>query len=184
MCTYGGMDGWKNGLEKLLWIEWMKGAETETIDGQTDSLFLLQDHQVLSLDVIVGRLQDGLERDETDNFRSGDGHIQLLGVLTGLFVGRMNGRHIVIRQIERDLSHLGFVQPPSDTLDGLESARLIRPSALLSQIQRDPVGLLFGAQHVDVEGDEELSNARSCGSPTRNKFGRPEIRLPFFFCDL
>ena len=158
----------------------MKGREAESIDGQSNFLFFFEDHQLFVLDVVVGRLQDGLQGNKTDNLRTGDGHVQLLGVLACLFVGRVDGRHIVIRQVERDLSDLSLVQPPADSLDGLESARLIRTSSLLAKIQRDPMRLLFGSEHVDVKGYEKFPDACRRGAPPRHELGRAEIRFPFF----
>ena len=143
-------------------------------------MLFFQDHQLLFLDVIVGRLQNGLERDETDNLRACDGHVKLFGVLACLLVGRVNGRDIVIRQVERYLSDLSLFQPPTDALDSLETARFFGTSALFTQIQSDTMRLLFRAEYVDVESNQKFSDTRRCGAPTWNEFRWTEIRLPFF----
>jgi len=45
----------------------------------------------------------------------------------------------------------------------------------------EPVRLLFGADHVDVVGDEEFPDTGHAGAPRRNESCFTEIRSPFRF---
>ena len=47
-----------------------------------------------------------------------------------------------------------------------------------------PVSLLFGAEDVDVVGDEEFPDTRRRGSPARDELARTKIWLPFIFSQL
>lgn len=53
------------------------------------------------------------------------------------------------------------------------------PSALLPDVQRDAMRLLFGADQVHVVGDEELASAGYRGAPGRDEGGGAKVRRPF-----
>lgn len=164
-----------------LGIEVMESAQSEPINRQTNSHLLFQDQEALLLDVVIGRLENGPQWNEADDLGASDGHSELARILARLLVGHVNRRHVVIGQIERDLGDAGLVEPPADALDGPETARLRRAPALLAQIERDAVRLLFRAQHVHVVRDEEFAHARRTGAPTAHELGRAEIWAPLFF---
>lgn len=56
---------------------------------------------------------------------------------------------------------------------------LVFSSALLPDVQCDPVSLLLGADQVHVVGDEELASAGHRGAPWWHKEGGTKIRGPF-----
>ncbi len=61
---------------------------------------------------------------------------------------------------------------------------MVFASTLTPQVERDPVGLLLGADHVDVVGDEKLTNSGDGASPRLDKLGLAKIRSPFWFLEL
>jgi len=62
----------------------MKRGESQAIDGQMDFLILVQDHQLLLFNVIIGRLEQSAQRDQSHNFRSCDGHVETRGIAARL----------------------------------------------------------------------------------------------------
>ena len=71
-------------VEDLLGVEVVQRREAQSVDGQMDFLIFVEDHEFLFLDVVISGLEKSSQRDETDDLRAGDGHLQVVGVATGL----------------------------------------------------------------------------------------------------
>lgn len=58
------------------------------------------------------------------------------------------------------------------------SSHLVLPSALLTDVQGDPMSLFFGADQVDIVGDQELASTSYRGTPRWYKEGGAKVRGP------
>ena len=62
----------------------MKGAKTESIDGQADAINFFQHEEAFLGHVIIGCLKDGAQRNQSDNLRPHHGHFELTRIFARL----------------------------------------------------------------------------------------------------
>lgn len=67
---------------------------------------------------------------------------------------------------------------------GTQAAHLVVPTALLPKVEGDAVGLLLGAEQVDVERNEELPRPRDSGPPAGDERAGAEVGCPFGLLEL
>lgn len=65
----------------------------------------------------------------------------------------MQSGDVDVGEISGDLGDLAFVVPPADTLDSSKTSRFLCTATLLTDVECNPVSLLFRGQQVDVVGD-------------------------------
>ena len=172
----------------LVGVEVRHGVEAQALNDQHHLLLLLQDEQVLLLDVVVRHVQDALQVDQAHDLTTAQADVQRLRVLLALLVHRVHVRHVVVRQVARDLRNVVLVHVPADRLQLLQAARLLRAAARRAHVQRDAVRLVLGAQHVDVERHQQLARAAHGRAPAGDELyasrhvvaptGRTEVGLP------
>lgn len=135
-----------------------------------------------------------------------------LGVPADLLVHGMQGRQLEVQDVDGHLSDVGLVQVPAHPLHLLQqpgllqhthththtghsqsaklttlltpSMHLVFASALLPDVQSDPMSLLLGADQVHVVGDEELAGAGYRGAPGWHEHGGAEVRGPIVMYQL
>ena len=156
----------------------MHRREAEALDHEADLLPLVEDEEVLLRDVVLGRHQHRLQRDEAHQLRAGHGEVEGSRFLRARLERHVRGRRLVVLEVDRDLGEAVLLDPPPDGANRLQAPRLAGASALLAHVQRDAVGLLLRPEDVHVVGDQEVARARARGSPLRHELGRAVVGRP------
>ena len=131
-----------------------------------------------SRDVVIGRHQQRLQRDQAHELGARHREPERARFLDAGLERDVRRRRPVVLEVDRDLREGVLLDPPADRAHRLQLARLPRAAPGLADVERDAVGLLLGAEDVDVVGDQEVARAGAGRAPLGHEGGRAVVRLP------
>ncbi len=143
--------------------------------------------------MVAGR-QEGVGRNQSHQFAAGHPQSQLGGLLAGGVEHRVEGGHLVVREVEGQLSPAVFLDVPTHSPQVLEPSRLpngasvLVPHDLTCGVPSRAAGLPQQAGYlvgeapipcvqIDVVGDQELAGSDGGCSAARVELLRSEVGL-------